>query len=123
LGFSIPTQLVEEALLELEQRSDIDFNFREPDMSPAERYQLLEAAYNDTLRLYRETRTRLDQLSEEHIECKSRLRKLSEEHAQLKYVLLVIIASDGYLFCSGRPMRLWLTASKHSYSHAPRLFQ
>lgn len=89
-GVSIPTHLVEEAILELEQRSDVDFNFMEPDMGSGDRYGLLKVAYNDLLRLYRQTQSHLEKLTEEHADCKSRLKKLSEEHARLTYVLIIL---------------------------------
>jgi len=109
-SISIPTQMAEDALQTLVERSGGTITFPGPDTKPGNRYELLKAAYNNLLRLYRETNSHLEQLTEEHADCKSCLKKLSGEHVELKYVFL-IIALDNYLLCSGGPMRTFPTPS------------
>jgi hypothetical protein len=92
LNVSIPTQPVEDVLIEPTQ------------MTPLDHYGLLEGAYNGLLRLFRKNESHLAQLTEENAEyksclaqlveehagCKSRMERLTEENARLRYVLVII---------------------------------
>jgi hypothetical protein len=121
-GISMPTQMVEDAFKAILERSDGTITFAGPDTKPPsrDRFEVLKETYNDLLRLYRETNSRLEKLTEEHADCKSRLKKLSGEHAELRYVFL-IIALDNYLLCSGTAVRMFQTPSQTLPCYAAKL--
>ena len=82
LGISIPTQVVEDAIQTVIERSDGAFIFPEPDVNPCDRSKILEDIYNDLLCLYQQGQARQEQLSDELMECKSRIKPLYEEYEE-----------------------------------------
>ena len=68
VGISVPTQLVDTALMEPAQMPE-----------PLDHYGLLEEAYNNLLVLYWRSEARLELMFEEYTECSARLEEVSSE--------------------------------------------
>ena len=82
LGLSIPTQVVEDAIQTVIERSDGVFIFPEPDVNPRNCSKILEDIYNDLLHLYQQGQARQEQLNNELTECKSCIEQLYEEYEE-----------------------------------------